>query len=88
MVLAARMNAPTYPEAVHSAAATPTMSRMPVVPLPWARLAIGSLNVCAAEAGPIELTRLVSSLVIVCGFPTRPTRAIIATSAGKIDSTA
>ena len=55
---------------------------------PWARLAIGSLNVCAAEAGPIELTSLVSCLVRVCGLATRLTRAIIATSAGKIDNTA
>ncbi|HEX4659370.1 MAG TPA: hypothetical protein VH307_18425 [Streptosporangiaceae bacterium] len=82
------MKVPTYPDAVHSADATPMISRMPVALLPLARLAIGPLNVCAADAGPRELASLVSSVVIVCGLPTRPTTAIIATSAGKMDSTA
>ena len=82
------MKAATYPEAVHSAAATPTASRMPVALLPLARLEIGSWNVWAAEGGPMELTSLVSCLVTACGSATRLTRAIIATSAGKIARTA
>ena len=33
MTLQARMNAPTYPEAVHNAEAIPTITKMPAAPL-------------------------------------------------------
>jgi hypothetical protein len=82
------MNAPTYPDAVHSADTMPTINRMPAVPLLLVRPSIGPCSVSAADAGPIELTMSVSTLVIVCGSPTRPTIDTIASSAGKIDSTA
>ncbi len=82
------MNPPTYPEAVDSAEMIPTIARIPAAPLLLVRLWIGPLNVCAAEGGPIDVTSLVSSLVIVAGSPTSPTTATIANNAGKIDSTA
>ncbi len=81
------MNPPAYPEAVHNADKIPTITRIPAVPLLFVRPWIGPLNVSAADAGPIDFTNVVSSLVIVCGSPTRPTTATIANSAGKIDNT-
>ena len=66
----------------------PTMTMMPAVPLLFVRPSIGPLNVSTAEAGPIELTTSVSTLMMVCGSPTRPTIEIIASRAGKIESTA
>ncbi len=79
------MNAPTYPEAVHSAEAIPRIRSTPAVPRLFVRPSIGPWKVCAAEAGPIELTSEVISLVMVCGSPTSPTIATSANSAGKID---
>ena len=81
------MNAPTYPEAVHSAAAMPTIARRPAVPLLLVTSSIGPLKVSTAEAGPIALTTSVSESVTVFGSPTRPTIDTSAISAGKMDST-
>ena len=66
----------------------PMMSMRPAVPLLFVRPSIGPLNVSTAEAGPIELTTSVSTLMMVCGSATRPTIEIIASRAGKIESTA
>ena len=82
------MKAPTYPDAVHNAAAIPTNSRMPAAPLLSVRPSIGPLKVSTAEAGPIALTTSVSDSVTVLGSPTSPTIDTIAISAGKMESTA
>ena len=59
------MNAPTYPDADHSAVARLTISRIPAAPLLAVIDLIGPANVCAADFGPSALTMSVTCLVIV-----------------------
>ncbi len=82
------MKAPTYPDAVQSADAMPTISRIPAEPFELVRSWIGSLNVSAADAGPTDVTTSVSESVTVFGSPTSPTIETSAIRAGKIDNTA
>ena len=74
-------------ELTDRAAATPTISMIPALPLLLVMLSIGPLNVSTADAGPAELTTSVRAFVIRAGSKTSPTIETSAISAGKIEST-
>jgi hypothetical protein len=86
MMLAARMNAPTYPEADHSAVARPTTSRMPAALLCEVIDWIGPAKVLAALLGPSWDTTCVIVLLVDCGSATSPMIETSAISAGNSDS--
>ena len=81
-----RPNAPTYPDADHSATARPMISAKPA---PWVWLSwfrVGS-RVSAALEAPTS-RRMSSSVSTVClPWPTRPTSETIAIAAGNSAST-
>ena len=80
------MKAPMYPEADQSATARPMIRAIPAPPLFEVIDLIGSANVCAADAGPIEVTMSVIVDVVDFGSPKRPTIATSAISAGNSES--
>lgn len=86
MICDARMKAPTYPDADHSAPARPAMNATPApVGLDVMDL-IGPDSASAADFGPSWVTTSVIVLVTVAGSPTRPITDTIAISAGNNES--
>ena len=84
----ARPNAPTYPDADHSADARPMTNANPAARCAWPAPSAGCSTVRTTEPAP-ACRSTSSSVCTVCGpCPTSPTREISAIAAGNIASTA
>ncbi len=85
MELDARMNAATYPEADHSAPASPAIASVPAARESLSRLRRLSVRICRTGPGATPVRLSISGWMADC--PIRPSTEASSTRPGKIDST-